>query len=128
MDPGKIVRWRASLEASRARALERLGRVQAYATQGRCRALVLLSHLNGERRRCGTCDVCAQDGGPWEAMENFHEEELLRAYKPLDTLLAFFRWAEDHYPQKPLLGRKATLMALRGKAWTGNGPLHRGYL
>ncbi|BDG30055.1 RecQ family ATP-dependent DNA helicase [Thermus thermophilus] len=128
VDPGKIVRWRASLEVSRTRALERLGRVQTYATQGRCRALVLLSHLNGERRRCGTCDVCAQDGGPWEAMENFHEEELLRAYKPLDTLLAFFRWAEDHYPQKPLLGRKATLMALRGKARTGNGPLHRRYL
>lgn len=128
LDPGGIPRWQASLEASQARAEERLRRVQAYATQGRCRAFVLLSHLNGERRRCGSCDVCTQDGGPWEAMENFQEEELLRAYKPLDTLLAFFRFAEDHYPRTPLLGKRATLMALRGEAWTRNGPLHRRYL
>lgn len=125
---GEIARWRASLETHLARARERLEHVRAYATQGRCRALVLLRHLNGEHRRCGTCDVCTQDGGPWEAMENFQEEELLRAYKPLDTLLAFFRWAEDHYPQKPLLGQRATLMALRGRAWTATGPLHHRYL
>ncbi|GAA6756790.1 hypothetical protein Thermus77420_22660 [Thermus thalpophilus] len=127
-DPGALQRWLEATREAAERAQKRLMDVKTYATQNRCRAWVLLSHLNGERLRCGVCDVCAKDGGPWEGWEGFSQEELLRAYKPLDTLLAFFQWVEERYPERPYLGRKATLLALRGKDRTATGPLSRRYV
>ncbi|MEN2981800.1 MAG: RecQ family ATP-dependent DNA helicase, partial [Thermus sp.] len=119
--------WRQDREKALRRAQERLDAVREYATRGRCRAGVLLAHINGERRRCGTCDTCSGDLGPWEGLEAFQTEELLRAYKPLDTLLAFFRWVEERDPQNPYLGRQATLMALRGKDRAKDGLLSPRY-
>ncbi|MBL2545319.1 hypothetical protein ELJ63_31205, partial [Klebsiella pneumoniae] len=71
-------------------AKERLDQVQRYAENGRCRAQVLLKHLGETLTACATCDICAGDKGPWEALEGLETEELERAYRPLDTLLAFF--------------------------------------
>jgi len=114
-------------------AKERLDQVQRYAENGRCRAQSLLKRL-GESpaaQGCGVCDVCAQNPGPWEALEGLNPEELERAYRPLDTLLAFFAWAEDRAWSKEArqmyLGRRSTLMALRGQDRSQAGVLGRKY-
>lgn len=123
--------WHGEQEKLRAQSKERLGRVQAYAENGRCRAQVLLKHLGESPGNCGVCDICTKDAGPWEALEGLDEDELERAYRPLDTLLAFFAWAEDRAWLKEArymyLGRRSTLMALRGKDRGKSGSLGRKY-
>lgn len=110
---------------------ERLSRVKAYAENGRCRAGVLLKHLGESAKSCGICDICARDVGPWEALEGLDEEELERAYRPQDTLLAFFALAEDNAwsrePRYMYLGKHSALMALRGKDRGKSGTLGRKY-
>jgi ATP-dependent DNA helicase RecQ len=59
------------------------------------------------------------------------DEELERAYRPLDTLLAFFAHAEDNNrslaSEHRYLGKSSVLMALRGKDRGPSGPLSRKY-
>ena len=112
-------------------AKERLDQVQRYAENSRCRTQVLLKHLGETRASCATCDVCTGDKGPWEALEALDAEELERAYRPLDTLLAFFAWAEENAWSREArymyLGKRSTLMALRGKDRGQSGTLGRKY-
>jgi ATP-dependent DNA helicase RecQ len=125
-------RWDRERRELEDRAKKRLDDVRRYAENGRCRAQVLLKHLGEYGAACGTCDTCAKDSGPWEAQEQLSLEELERAYRPLDTLLAFFAWAEENaWSQEDrhrYLGRSGTLMALRGKGQGQNGPLGRKYI
>ncbi|WP_019551600.1 RecQ family ATP-dependent DNA helicase [Thermus scotoductus] len=124
-------RWHGERRELEEHAKKRLDQVRRYAEHGRCRAQVLLKHLGESADRCGVCDVCAGDRGPWEALEGLDEEGLERVYRPLETLLAFFALAEDNaWPKEAramYLGRKSTLMALRGKDRGGNGVLSGKY-
>ncbi len=112
-------------------AQKRLERVRSYAENERCRTQVLLKHLGETLTACDTCDTCAKDKGPWEALEAPGTSELERAYRPLDTLLAFFAWTEENSRSQgtryAYLGKRSTLMALRGKDRTKNGLLPRKY-
>ncbi|RIH87507.1 ATP-dependent DNA helicase RecQ [Meiothermus luteus] len=123
--------WHEEQEKLRTQSKERLSRVQAYAENGRCRAQVLLKHLGESPGSCGVCDICTKDAGPWEALEGLETEELERAYRPLDTLLAFFAWAEENaWPKEGrymYLGKTSTLMALRGRDRGQSGSLSRKY-
>ncbi|PZA08066.1 MULTISPECIES: RecQ family ATP-dependent DNA helicase [unclassified Meiothermus] len=123
--------WQEEQGKLREQSKKRLSRVQAYAENGRCRAQVLLNHLGESPGGCGVCDICTKDAGPWEALEGLDEEELERAYRPLDTLLAFFALAEEsaRSPEARYmyLGRRSTLMALRGKDRGKSGSLGRKY-
>lgn len=111
--------WHEEQEKLSNQAKERLKKVKDYADNGRCRAQVLLKHLGESPTHCGVCDACAKDPGPWNALEELDDEELERAYHPLETLLAFFAWAEKSAPSPEArfmyLGERSTLMALRGK-------------
>ncbi|MEZ0347871.1 MAG: RQC domain-containing protein [Thermus sp.] len=65
-------------------------------------------------------------------MEDFSQKDLERFYQPLDTLLLFFKYAAEHgFGGSPggrgLLGRRSTLMALKGKARTQNSALSPRY-
>ncbi|WP_038056669.1 RecQ family ATP-dependent DNA helicase [Thermus amyloliquefaciens] len=112
-------------------AEKRLNQVERYAEYNRCRPQALLKHLGETLAPCGTCDVCTRENGPWEALEALEAEELERAYRPLDTLLAFFAWAEDNaWSQEEghmYLGKESTISALRGKDRVGNSLLGRKY-
>ncbi|AWR88066.1 RecQ family ATP-dependent DNA helicase [Meiothermus taiwanensis] len=123
--------WHEEQEKLRARSKERLRKVQVYAENGRCRAQVLLKHLGESPGSCGDCDICTKNAGPWEALEGVDEEELERAYRPMDTLLAYFALAEKNaWSQEArymYLGRRSTLMALRGKDRGKSGALGRKY-
>jgi len=118
---------RLELEKS---AKERLAQVRRYAENARCRAQVLLKHLGESLAACAVCDVCERDPGPWEALEGLEEEDLERAYRPLDTLLAFFAWAEESARSREVgymyLGKQGTLMALRGQDRGKSGSLALG--
>jgi ATP-dependent DNA helicase RecQ len=75
--------------------------------------------------------VCRGDLGPWSGLEDLEDEELERAYRPLDTLLAFFAHVEDTYrsaaSEHRYLGRTRVLMALRGKDRGPSGSLSGKY-
>ncbi|MFN4073739.1 MAG: RecQ family ATP-dependent DNA helicase [Thermus sp.] len=123
--------WSKERHGLKTQSKERLGKVRAYAENGRCRVRVLLSHLGESMGNCGFCDACTRDMGPWEGLEGMDEEDLEHAYRPLDTLLAFFAWAEQsawsEEPRYIYLGRRSTLMALRGKDRGKTGSLGRKY-
>ncbi|ALJ92338.1 RecQ family ATP-dependent DNA helicase [Thermus aquaticus] len=118
------------MELSR-NARKRLDQVLAYVDRSQCRTQTLLHHLGEKREACGSCDVCRGDLGPWSGLEGLEDEELERAYRPLDTLLAFFAHAEDNNrslaSEHRYLGRTSVLMALRGKDRGPSGPLSGKY-
>lgn len=74
--------WHREQREAEQYAKERLKQVRRYAEKGVCRARTLLKHLGESLTNCGVCDVCAQDPGPWEALEQLSPEELERAYHP----------------------------------------------
>ena len=112
-------------------ARKRLQQVLDYVDRSQCRTKTLLHHLGEKREACGSCDVCRGDPGPWNGLEGLEDEELERAYRPLDTLLAFFAHAEESHrstaSEPRYLGRTSVLMALRGKDRGPSGRLSRKY-
>ncbi|WP_460414566.1 RecQ family ATP-dependent DNA helicase [Thermus oshimai] len=122
--------WDKEQRSLREQAKKRLQDVRAYAEKGRCRAQVLLKHLGETGGTCQVCDICAQDPGPWEQLEEPTEEELDRSYRPMETLLGFFAWVEEIWTKEAryaYLGKTSTLMALRGKDRGKSGVLSRKY-
>jgi ATP-dependent DNA helicase RecQ len=123
--------WDKEVRELERQAKERLSQVERYAETGRCRAKVILRFLGEILESCAVCDACTKDNGPWEEQESLETEELERAYRPLDTLLAYFALAEKNaWSQEAryrYLGRRSTLMALRGKDRSRSGALGRKY-
>nr|WP_279231296.1 RecQ family ATP-dependent DNA helicase [Thermus altitudinis] len=121
--------WRRSLDEQLDKKKDRLEQVKRYATRSVCRTQILLRYLGDtfpKGRECG-CDVCSGDRGPWEGIEDFSQEDLERVYRPLDILLAFFRYAELQSSAYSTLGKNSTLMALRGETGPKGNPLGRRY-
>lgn len=126
--------WREEVDQQREIGKKRLKKVQRYVEGNLCRTQVLLKHLGHalpKGETCG-CDVCSGDKGPWGGVEDFSQKDLERFYQPLDTLLLFFKYAAEHgFGGSPggrgLLGRRSTLMALKGKARTQNSALSPRY-
>jgi ATP-dependent DNA helicase RecQ len=123
--------WDKEIRELERQAKERLSQVERYAETSRCRVKAILRFLGETLENCAACDACTRDSGPWEEQESLETEELERAYHPMDTLLAYFALAEKNaWSQEAryrYLGRRSTLMALRGKDRSRSGALGRKY-
>lgn len=120
----RYMQWDEMMGKRRDKAKARVKLVRKFVEASTCRTQFLLKHL-GERlaEPCG-CDLCTRDSGPWEAIPAPTDEELERAYQPLDTLLAFFARAEERSrnkdPMRVYLGKNSTLRALRNKDYVSD--------